>query len=375
MKKEEKQPQQKQFVYDWYKELNWNSNPFEFRYVFPVANYLAGYIKEKKKLNYFIIEKQPLCLIRGNDGTGKTTLVLWLKYELSKYKDRVILDYINKHVNLVDFVKLLIKQFLSTKEKLIIASHFMHIQKTASLISDQSLREIYLSVYLKKKDLDFNSIKKFLSTKLGTKHLVLLVDDIDELPTQSIKFIEMLINSNLNLQLILTTAKGSLDIASKKKDYTRVELEGLSFDDAKDMISKRIISVGGIDTEPFTEEQLKVLYQKCNKSPLVFLNLCKDKAIKISLNKVNDSRKKEEIKDIGIIDSKPTKPVVANNNLANKKGTEEVKENKKTYEIKVISNEQDLPYEIKMVKQKEGTTPVKVEKDEAYIAEAKKEKN
>ena len=365
MEKEVKQ-EKKQFIYDWYKELNWRSNPFEYRYLFPVANYISGYVKERKKLNLFIIEKSPLCLIRGNEGFGKTTLLLWLKYELSKYKDRIMLDYINKHVNLADFVKLLIRPFLNFKEKTVIATNVLHIGKIASLIKDANLKSIYESVYLKKKDLDFASIKNFLSSKLGNKHLVLLVDDIDQLTEQAIKFIEMLINSDLNLQIILSSNTGSLDIISKKKDVVKVELDSLAYEDAKDMLSKRIISVGGIGVDPFSEEQLKALHQKCNKSPLVFLNLCKDRAIRIALNKVNEARNIAlEQKTQGLNEVK-----VSNENTGK---SEEVKESKKTYEIKVVSSDSSSPYEIKMVKPKEEGIAIKVEKEARSAVKVEKE--
>ena len=352
MAKEENQ--NRQFVYYWYKELGWSSNPFEYRYLFPISNYISGYVKERKKINYFIIEKDPICLIRGNDGFGKTTLILWLKQELMQYKDRVMIDYINKHIDFVDFIKMLVKPLLKGKEKLVINSNFFHIGKASSLIKDKHLRVIYESLYLRKKDLDFNSLKEFLNSRIKDKHLILLVDDVDELSEQNVKLIQMLVNNDLNLQLVLTSKK-DLEILSKKNNILKIELDGLNIEDCEDMVKKRIEAVNGKEYEPLTNEQLKTLYQKCNKSPLLFLNLCKDKIIRITVNMISEG-KKFEISEKTVSEISTKKKIIDNVEKVN--NTQD-----KTYEIKVLNNNSNNNYEIKVVKPNDEVIPIKLEKE------------
>ena len=352
MAKEENQ--NRQFVYYWYKELGWSSNPFEYRYLFPISNYISGYVKERKKINYFIIEKDPICLIRGNDGFGKTTLILWLKQELMQYKDRVMIDYINKHIDFVDFIKMLVKPLLKGKEKLVINSNFFHIGKASSLIKDKHLRSIYESLYLRKKDLDFNSLKEFLNSRIKDKHLILLVDDVDELSEQNVKLIQMLANNELNLQLVLTSKK-ELEILSKKNNILKIELDGLNIEDCEDMVKKRIEAVNGKEYEPLTNEQLKTLYQKCNKSPLLFLNLCKDKIIRITVNMISEG-KKFEISEKTVSEISTKKKIIDNVEKVN--NTQD-----KTYEIKVLNNNSNNNYEIKVVKPSDEVIPIKLEKE------------
>ena len=363
MEKEENQ-YNKQFVYYWYKELGWSSNPFEYRYAFPISDYISNYLKERKKLNYFIIEKEPLCLITGNEGTGKTTLILWLKQELMQYKDKLFVEYINKSTNLVDFVKTLIMPFLNKKEKIVISSYVLHIGKTANLISDVNLRYIYESIYLKKKDLDFNSIKGYLNSRLKEKDMALLVDDTDELNEQTVKFLQMMINSDLKIQIVMASKKENLEIISKKTNVIKIQLDGLNYEDMKEMISKRIKCVGGNDSEPLNEEHLKNIYQKCNKNPLTFLNLCKDKVIRIAVSRVSEG-KKFDVKtsmELGL-KSYSDSPMKDNS------------QNNKPYEIKVLNNNSSEHYEIKSVKPKDEVLPVKVEKEKREAIPVNGEKN
>ena len=87
------------------------------------------------------------------------------------------------------------------------------------MIKDKHLRVIYESLYLRKKDLDFNSLKEFLNSRIKDKHLILLVDDVDELSEQNVKLIQMLVNNDLNLQLVLTSKKDLEIISLAKKDF------------------------------------------------------------------------------------------------------------------------------------------------------------
>jgi hypothetical protein len=51
------------------------------------------------------------------------------------------------------------------------------------------------------------------------------------------------------------------------------------------MITKRIEAFGGKGTYPFSEDDLKAIYEKADKNPKEFLKLCRDEAIKILIHK------------------------------------------------------------------------------------------
>ena len=344
MARKDKKEQDQQFIYYWYRVFKWKENPFDKKDLEPISNYISGYQDERKKLNYFIIEKQPLCHIYGEDGFGKTTLLKWLIVQLSRYKDRVMVDFVDKDIKINEIVKLLINPLLSLREKTIIGSNIFNIEKLAGMINDNNLKIIYESIYLKKRNFEFINLKSFLSSRLGSKHLVLIIDDFDKLNQDVMKLVQMLIESDINMQVMLSSTKDHLEI--KKKDCLNVHLNGMTFESALGMVTKRIMSVNGIGYEPFSDDELKRLYEKSNKNPVEFLNLCKKKAIKKALDTIN-SEELDEIKT--------------------EEKSEDVKENKedKAYEIKVIDHKSDKPTSIKIVKSgKSEYIPSKVDKEE-----------
>src|SRR3989344_3334779 len=347
-----KEQQKNQFVYYWYKVFKWKENPFDKKNLDPITNYISGYQDERKKLNYFVIEKQRVAYIYGEDGFGKSLLLNWLLYQLKRYQDRITADFIDKNVKFNDLVKFLVKPFLNFKEKTIIASNIMNLDKITNLIKDDDLKSIYQSVYLKKKQFEFDKLKNFLNLRLERRHLVLLIDDFEKLDENNVTLINKLIDSDINLQIIITFNKDHLEHAKPKGDSLKVHLTGLNFESALGMISKRIMSVGGIGYEPFEKEKLRSLYEKTNKSPKEILNSVKKLAIKKALDNINHEEEtletpisKEEVK------------------IEDIKTDTETKEN--SYEIKVVDHAKSKPYSIKIVdSKKKSVDPVKVDKPE-----------
>ena len=70
----------------WYKAYQWEDNPFSIK---PNTN-LIGLEKEKEQVTHFLTSGS-VCLLTGNTGTGKTSLLKLLRSELKK--ERVV--YIN----------------------------------------------------------------------------------------------------------------------------------------------------------------------------------------------------------------------------------------------------------------------------------------
>ena len=332
MKKE-----QKQFIYYWYKEFNWKKDPFESRFNYPITKFIVGYEKERRKLNYFVIDRLPLAVITGKDGYGKSTLLLWLKEELSKYKESVIVDYINNDVDFFKFVKALIYPFLGVKEKLVLISSRI-TSKSLNLIEDKSLVSIAESIYFKKSELDLNKLREFLYTRLKGRLLVLLVDDFDAIDQRFNSLIKFLLESNLQTQIALSS-RGNLDKISRKNSV-KISLEGLTLPECRDMVSKRILNVGGDGLTPLSGEIFGAIHKKSNGSPFVFLGLCRERTINLALNNLNV--KKE--------------PVITEQRLeAQNKKTEnqelQDKSQEKPYEIKVVNPTSAKPYNINVFQQ------------------------
>ncbi len=346
----------KQFIYYWYKEFGWKSNPFENRFLEPISKFIVGYEKERRKLNYFVIDKLPLVIINGKRGYGKTTLLLWLKEELNKYKGVVIVDYVSKEINFAKFIKILLEPFLTAKEKIAIFSSKV-IDKSLDLIDDKNLRFILESLYFRKTELDLNRVKEFLSVRLKGRPLVLIVDDFNSLDEKLILLLKVLLESEINVQVAIASGE---DVEKfSKKESMKIIIDGLSEAECIEMINRRIINVSNSDVTPFSKEILNSLNKKAKGSPLAFLDLCKEKAVAMALNNLNlrkeDSNLKENTTDEKKAPAADTK---------NKENNETIIAQDKAYEIKVVNTQPTKMYNIKVVQQAtDRTKPKKVKKD------------
>lgn len=356
------QKEEKQFIYYWYKEFGWKLDPFECRLLEPASRFIVGYEKERRKLNYFVIDKLPLVVINGKEGYGKTTLLLWLKEELSKYKGVVIVDYVSREIDFVKFIRTLLEPILTIKEKFAgIGSKLT--SKSLSLIEDKNLVSIYEAIYFKKVELDLNKIRDLLASRLKGRPLVLIVDDFTSLDEKLILLLKILLESNINVQIAIGSEESVEKIS--KKEHIKLELQGLSLSECKEMITRRISYAGGYGTSPFTDEIFDNLYKKAKGSPLVFLDLCREKAVNLALNNLN-MRKEEKL-----IEQKQTAQTVQ----ATQSPTTEIKKEqskpigpevtggKKSYEIKVVNPKSSKGYNIISKEAKKKTAePKKLEK-------------
>ena len=355
---------EKQFIYYWHREFGWEKNPFEKKFLFPVEKFVAGYEKERKKLNYFVIDKLPLAVITGREGTGKSMLLLWLKEELNRFHGVVIVDYANKDVKFSDFIKILLGPFLKFSEKIAKFGSKVSI-KSLKLIKDKNLVSIYESIYFRRSALDLNNVKEFLKTRLKGRPLVLLVDDFDSADTNLVELIRVLLESDIDLQVAVAGEQGSGKLS--KKNAIKVSIDGLSYDECKEMMSRRILSVGGDGLSPFDSEILKILYKKSGGNPKGFLELCREKAVSLALSNLNLKRE---------IELKPeTKQQETNKNaidetLFNKPASKEETQKNRSYEIKVVQRQEEPVFTV-INQNKSAYTPKKVEKEKTKPTKAK----
>jgi len=345
---------EKQFIYFWYKELGWKNDPFAVKHPEPVQEYISGYENEKKKINYAIIEKTPIILITGKEGSGKTTIALWLRDELKRYKHLVAVDYINRNVSFTNFLKNLIEPFMNIREKLALKGTSLS-GKAEGLIKDEDFKQIFEAVYLHKNQLDPNTIERYIANRLKKKQLIILIDDFNKADENYLKLIEILTANNIEgLQLIISSSTAIPESINKNKTL-KIELNGLKLEESKNMLIKRLNNAGVKSLEQFDDYDLTNIHKKSEGNPLKFLELIREKSIDIALSKTKQLKNNNP--------NKETKTIV---DLDLSK--EETEKESKPYEIKVISSAEERQYNIQpTIKKREEVKPKRIEKEERQV--------
>ncbi len=250
------------FLLEWYKRLQFTVNPFEDEVLRPIDDYLCGYVEEKKKLNLFVLEKQPFGMIQAERGFGKTVLLKWLQEQLAPHEKKYIAWYLkaNDLKTEQDLVKTLIEPLMGSIEKTI-----THPENKLTL----------------------EQLAPYLAKKVGKKTLFLLIDETGSLPPKYLGLFKHLYSGNLAIQLILAGTKTELTEASTigQKDTLKINLKGIGIDEARQFIQKRVERAGGMSLHPFTKEHFQQLYEKSSRNPALLLKLCREKALQLSLDK------------------------------------------------------------------------------------------
>lgn len=250
------------FVLEWDKALGFRGDPFTDKILGPINTFLVNRKDEKEKLNWFFIKNYSYGAIIGEAGVGKTILLKWLEDRLGKY-NRIHSVYINAAV---------FKEQVNIMQKMIIP-----------LLSFYERN--FSKPHLKLSSSEFMSL---LKKKLEHKSVALLVDNAHHLIEKNLELIKSLRREGLKLQVIITSTPKEYEksrLAELGQDELGITLRRLTFEESKEMISKRIEAFGGRGTYPFSEEDLKEIFEKVDKNPKEFLKTCRDEAIKILIHK------------------------------------------------------------------------------------------
>ena len=84
----------------WYQAYGWKKNPFLVKF----STDLVGLTKEKKLLLDYV-NSGDICIVTGNSGVGKTSLLKWVERNISKYKVLYLnAEGVSEYFNLAKFV-------------------------------------------------------------------------------------------------------------------------------------------------------------------------------------------------------------------------------------------------------------------------------
>jgi len=283
----------KELIMDWYRAFGWHSNPFEDEILEPIEDFIVGQEQIRQKINYFLIENHRFGTISAEAGNGKTFLLTWLRKQLEKHRNKVIADYFVGGDK--DFIENAVWRLLTLKEKTYVKSFVdSPLRKGIGFLRSKirtpghSLFDLFAIIRQKEYTADdLSKVLDFIKERAKKTHLVILIDDIEFLGKRNLLFLRMLLFHHFKIQIIVAGSASGIEKTGVKKfgekDQLGIKLKPLDFDDFKELVSKRITYYGGRGLYPFTDDQLKKLYDKGNRNIKRVLNLCADRAIKLAL--------------------------------------------------------------------------------------------
>ena len=344
-KKSKPKPQLKGgFVLDWNSIFGWWGDPFQEKVLEPIEEFFIEEIKKKNKINLFILKTHRFGTITGDEGSGKSILLKWIREELDHHKKKLAICFISdpRKSSGSYFIKDLIRPVTGTCQR------------------------VFKRPYEK---ITKDSIVQYMSMKIKDKTLFILIDDAEKLTKYQVEILNNLLESSLSIQILVAGEKDFIKnthLGTNEKDMLKISLKTLSFEHTEKMILKRITYFGGEKIFPFTQKALKKLYDKARGNPKKLLNLCHERSMQLSLKhreKLIRMRKELEIKR--------KEEEVKQRALEKESREQEDKmweERRKTKE-KVMEKEEDsvLGFFSKDKKDKEETKPEKQENIEQEI--------
>ncbi|MFQ6010209.1 MAG: AAA family ATPase [Candidatus Aenigmatarchaeota archaeon] len=245
-----------------FRKFGWSGDPFTLK-IDPKL--FTGYGEQVSALKRHISDKHRIALVTGPTGSGKTSLLKWLKYTI----DDSSLIYVNKPPEKPnEFIGIFTDIFrLSILDKLLRRRPTLH------------------------------NLPNYVNKKLRGTHLLLLLDEAHETNREVMEWLRVLVDQIDSVTLIMA----GMPVLERKireeletldqRITTRVTLTALKKEDTRTLIQKRIESVGGRDIAPFSDSAINAIFKKTGGFPREVIKLC-DKLVKDALSK-----------DLGIIEA------------------------------------------------------------------------
>ncbi|MCX6821478.1 MAG: AAA family ATPase [Candidatus Aenigmarchaeota archaeon] len=267
--------------YEYFTKFNWNSNPFTLT-IDPQL--MVGYSEQTNSLLSHVHNLHKFALISGPTGSGKTTLMLWLRSQLMAFK-KFNPYYISKPPKSSKELVMLFKSFLG----------FNIIDK------------------IRYGDLSLFDLQKFVIRKLRNKQFVLLIDESHESSVANLEWIRTIADSIPNLYVIFA----GLPVFEKNIETqlptifmritTKTYLNNLSRPETETLIQKRIENSGGEGLKPFASDAVDRIYEITGGFPREIIKTC-DKLVKEAAEK-NITNINRSFIDQVIKTSETTEPV------------------------------------------------------------------
>lgn len=234
--------------YEYFTKFDWDSNPFTLT-IDPQL--MVGYSEQSNSLLSHVHNLHKFALISGPTGSGKTTLMLWLRSQLMAFK-KFYPYYISKPPRSSKELVMLFKSFLG----------FNIIDK---------IRYGNLSLF---------DLQKFVIRKLRKKQFILLIDEAHESSIANLEWVRTIADSIPNLYVIFA----GLPVFEKNIETqlptlfmrltTKTYLNNLSRTETEALIQKRIENSGGEGLKPFTAEAVDRIYEITGGFPREIIKNC-----------------------------------------------------------------------------------------------------
>jgi type II secretory pathway predicted ATPase ExeA len=264
-----------------FSKWGWSQNPFVLK-IDPKL--FVGYENQVNAALKHIENKHKVAVITGRTGTGKTTFLKWVEmnYDASKL-------YVSKPPEKPE-------EFVSLFTDLFGFSFWERILR---------------------KNPNLYTLPSYINKKLKDEHLVFLLDETHETNKDVLEWLRVLADQIDNISLVMA---GMPVLEEKMSDLetldqritTRISLVSLDKKETKELIKKRIESVGGRGILPFTEDSIDLIYKRTGGFPREVLKLC-DRLVNSALEKKLDAITLKDIekhKEIELPKVRVEEPVV-----------------------------------------------------------------
>lgn len=266
-------------VEKWFSEMGWKENPFTLK-ISPEI--FVGYAKQREAALRQIKEGHKITLITGPTGSGKTSMLKWLE-STQEVKTLYLTKPPKRPEEFVDiFLEFFPQGFL---EKL--------FGRKPTLFS----------------------LPDYINRKCGRRFLFLL-DEAHETNRDVLEWLRVLTDQINGVSLFLAglpklEVKIKNELESLDQRITaRISLDSLSEEETVELVRKRIESVGGKGTEPFTRSALSVVYRKTNGFPREVIKLC-NKLVNDAIEKGKTIIDAEDAEHFREFSRKAEEPVVS----------------------------------------------------------------